>query len=282
MSDKQTYTELAEVLKGGQKEILKLWVQQLNETESRIKTIYGDEDLKRTCSDILNEFIKATSTGSDVDSQNYSNIRTTLKKMSETGAIKGLTPSETAFFIFTLKDAMLPLIQSKLKGEKLIEKIGIVNRQIDRLGMMTFESYVSSKEKLVKDQSQAMLELSAPVVKVWDKILMVPLIGMLDSARTQQVMETLLTRIEETQSKVAILDISGIPTVDSLVAKHLIRTVSATKLMGAECIITGINARISQTMIQLGIDLSGITTKTTMADGLAIALSMTSLKITNK
>ena len=231
---------------------------------------------------MLNELTKAFSTGIDVDSKPYINIRKSLEKLSETGALKGLSPSETAIFIFSFKDSMLPLIQSKFDGEKLIDTIGIVNRLIDRLGLITLEAYMKVKEKLVKDQSQAMLELSAPVVKVWDKILMVPLIGMLDSVRTQQAMETLLTQIENTQSKVAILDISGIPTVDSIVAKHLMRTVSATKLMGTECIITGINSRIAQTMIQLGVDLSGVITKTTMADGLAIAFSITNLKVVQK
>lgn len=282
MLDKQTYTELSEVLKAGQKDVLKLWVKQINETGSRINTIYGEEELKRSCSDMQNEFIKALATGIDVDSDPYSIIRKSLEKLSETAAFKGLTPSETAIFIFSLKDGILPLIQTKFEGEKLIDIIGMVNRLIDRLGLITLEAFVNTKEKLVKEQSKAILELSSPVVKVWDKILMVSLIGMLDSARTQQVMETLLTEIEESQSKVAILDISGIPTVDSLVAKHLLKTVSATKLMGAECIITGINSRISQTMVQLGIDLTGVITKSTMADGLYVAFSMTNLKVVSK
>ena len=136
--------------------------------------------------------------------------------------------------------------------------------------------------ELLKEQQKAFMEVAVPVVKVWNRVLLVPLIGVFDSARAQLTMETLLTEIENTQAKVAILDVSGIPVVDSLVAKHLIRTVSAVKLMGAECIVTGIRSRISQTIVQLGIDLSGITTRTALAEGLKVALDMTEQKIVPK
>ncbi len=141
---------------------------------------------------------------------------------------------------------------------------------------------ILAKENLMKAQQQALMEMSAPEVKVWDGILMMPLIGTIDSWRAQQIMETLLTAIEETQAKVAILDVSGIPVVDSLVARHLMRTVTAAKLMGSECIVTGIKSKISQTMVQLGVDFAGIITKSTLADGLKMALEATGQRTNSK
>jgi len=154
-----------------------------------------------------------------------------------------------------------------------------VNTLIDRLGVFTFSVYQESREELMREQQRAFMEVSVPVVRIWDRIIMIPLVGMLDSSRTQQMMETMLTALEDYQSKVAIMDISGIPVVDTLVARHLITAASAARLMGAECIITGIRARISQTLVQLGVDLSGFITRTTLADGLQLALKMTDQKI---
>lgn len=277
------YQEVAAQLKENQHEILQLWVRQLLAGGRRLSVAVGEEELKRLASDLLAAFLKALPSGSDIAGEGYAEVRRFLEKMSADWAFKDVTPSETALFIFSMKDAYLTRLQNVYPDRGRLNEIVIeINRVLDRLGLFTFEAYGVKRESVIKEQQKALMELSVPIVKVWDNILMVPLIGVLDSARTQMVMETLLGAIEETQSKVAILDISGIPVVDSLVAKHLIRTVSAAKLMGAECIVTGIRSRISQTIIQLGIDLSGIVTRSTLADGLRIALDITGQTIARR
>lgn len=189
--------------------------------------------------------------------------------------VKNLPPSETALLIFSMKDVIFSIFQSSFEGDDFHKVLLMTNNIIDRLGLLIFDHYLQAKEKLITEQQNIMLELSVPVVTVWDKILMVPLIGMIDSRRTQLMMERLLTAIENTQSKIAILDISGIPIVDTLVARHLIVTISAAKLMGSECIITGISSRIAQTIVNLGVDLTGIVTRSTLADGLKYAVEKT-------
>lgn len=283
METKAIFKEMAEVLKKHQQEVLKLWVEQIMISGARLVKTIGEETVKMFARDFLTSLTGALASGEDIETEAYKEVRAIIEKLSTNTAEKEIPPSETATFVFSLKEAILPMLQVYYqKDEKLNKMIWTLNRLIDKLGIVSFDAYAKSKERVIKEQQRALMEVSVPVVKVWDKILMVPLIGMLDSARTQLVMETLLTAIEETQSKVAILDISGIPAVDTLVAKHLLRTVSAARLMGAECIVTGIRSRISQTMVQLGVDLGGIITRSTLADGLKIALDLTNQKITSK
>lgn len=282
MAQQAIYEEMAVALKSGQQEILKLWVGQIMATAKKAVEVLGEEEVKRSAMELLNNFIAALPNGEDIEGKAYENTRKLLEKLSADLTFKGATPSETAKLVFSMKDAILPTLQTAYKTEKQLEAVSAMNRLVDKLCLFTFETFAKTREAVIKEQTRSLMEVSAPVVKVWDKVLMVPLIGMLDSARTQMVMETLLTAIEETQAKVAILDISGIPIVDSLVAKHLIRTVAAAKLMGSECIITGIRSKIAQTMIQLGVDLTGVVTKSSMADGLKIALDLTNQKIVAK
>jgi rsbT co-antagonist protein RsbR len=155
-----------------------------------------------------------------------------------------------------------------------------VNELIDKLGLMTIASFQNSREQVIVRQQEEMLELSTPVVKLWEGILALPMIGTLDSARTQVVMESLLQRIVETGSAIAIIDITGVPTVDTLVAQHLLKTVTAIRLMGADCIISGVRPQIAQTIVHLGVNLQGISTKATLADALAVALERTGRSIT--
>ncbi|AGW14941.1 STAS domain-containing protein [Megalodesulfovibrio gigas] len=199
----------------------------------------------------------------------------TLGGLSRIMTMNNVSPAETARAIFALRPAALGVLRLKLPPEKIAGAMEVLNTFIDRLGLITLDAYQESRELLISDQQRVVDEFSVPVVKIWDKILLIPLVGMLDSRRTQQMMETLLTAIENTQSKVAILDISGIPIVDTLVARHLIMTASATKLMGSECIITGISARIAKTIIEVGVDLEGMLTRTSLADGLKLAFSIT-------
>lgn len=277
------YNEVATELKKYQTDILRMWVGQIFQGSKRLVSMAGEENLKRMASQLLDDTFKALPAGTDIQSPAYASVRQTVEKVTAELASKDVTPSETAMLIFSMKDAYLNTLQSSYRESVKLNQITIgMNRVLDGLAILTFDSFGRKRENVIKEQQKALLELSTPIVKVWDRILMVPLIGVLDSARTQMVMENLLGAIEETQSKVAILDISGIPIVDSLVAKHLIRTVSAAKLMGAQCIITGIRARISQTMIQLGVDLSDVITRSSLADGLRVALDITGLKIVTR
>jgi len=274
------YSELSTELKKYQPDILRLWITQIFQNAKRLVSMAGEEPLKRMAAQLLEDTFKALPAGPDLQAAAYGDVRKTVDTISAELAAKDITPSETAMFIFSMKDAYLATLQNYYADKGRISDVTIeMNRILDGIAIITFESFGRKREALIKEQQKALLELSTPIVKVWDRILMIPLIGVLDSQRTQMVMESLLTAIEDTQSKVAILDISGIPVVDTLVAKHLIRTVSAAKLMGAQCIITGIRARISQTMIQLGVDLSDVITRSSLSDGLKVALDVTGQKI---
>lgn len=279
MADDINFQEISTVLRNNQQEILQLWITRIVAESRQLVERAGEENLKRQASGLLDQFIHALANGADVEGAAFEQVRASLLSLSDDWAMKEITPMDMVMFIFSMKDSYLTTLQGQYRDPaQLNEIIFVVNRMMDRLGLLTLNSYMKRRETIIKEQQRALMELSVPIVKVWDRILMIPLIGILDSSRTQLVMETLLTAIEETQSKVAILDISGIPIVDTLVAKHLLRTVAATKLMGAVCIITGIRSKISQTMIQLGIDLSSVTTRTTMADGLKVAFQLTGIK----
>ena len=277
------YRELSEELKKYQPDILRQWISQLFQGSKRLVSMAGEENLKRMAAQLLDDIFQAFPTGPDINSPSYAEVRKTVETLSGELATKDVTPSETTLFVLSLKDAYLGTIQNYYpQKERLNEVIIEVNSILDGIALITFESFSRKRESIIREQQKALMELSIPIIKIWDRILMVPLIGVLDSQRTQMVMENLLGAIEDTQSKVAILDISGIPVVDTLVAKHLIRTVAAARLMGAHCIVTGVRARISQTMIQLGVDLTEVTTRSTLADGLRVALDLTGLKIVER
>jgi rsbT co-antagonist protein RsbR len=183
-------------------------------------------------------------------------------------------------YVFSLKDALLEILQQDIKDpQELYVQSLKINKLIDSFGILTFETFIKSREEVILRQTDEITEISTPVIQVWDGILALPIIGTLDSARTQVVMENLLQKIVETGSSIAILDISGVPAVDSLVAQHLIKTVSATRLMGAECIISGIRPEIAQTVVHLGIDLSNVITKSSLASALKTAFAMLKLQV---
>lgn len=187
----------------------------------------------------------------------------------------GFSPSETASFVFSLKQPVLARLKSEIGNDpaRLFEEITLASDLLDKLGLYTTEVHQQAREDLINRQQMEMLELSTPVVKLWDGVVALPLIGTLDSARTNVVMESLLEQIVSTGSEIAIIDITGVPTVDTLVAQHLLKTVSAARLMGADCIISGIRPQIAQTMVHLGIDLTAVTTKATLAEALKTALA---------
>jgi rsbT co-antagonist protein RsbR len=201
--------------------------------------------------------------------------------LAQERARRGFSPAETATFVFSLKQPLFARLQEALAGDAaaLAREMWTASTVLDGLGLLATEEYQKGREQLIARQQQELLELSTPVVRLWDNVLALPLIGTLDSARTQVVMENLLQQIVDTGAVIAIIDITGVPTVDTLVAQHLIKTVAAARLMGADCIISGIRPQIAQTIVHLGVELTDITTKATLADAFAIALKRNGLKV---
>ncbi|MEU2114231.1 STAS domain-containing protein [Streptomyces sp. NPDC016459] len=188
----------------------------------------------------------------------------------------GANPTSTSLAVLALKEALLEAVQHETReGDTLFQAALLINRLLDAAGALSFSTYVEGREEIIRRQSRQLLEISTPVVRLWDRVLAVPLIGTLDTARTQIVMENLLEAIQRDEAQVAIIDITGVPTVDTAVAHHLMQTVNAVRLMGADCVISGIRPPIAQIIAQLGIDLSAILTRATLADALAAAIPMT-------
>jgi rsbT co-antagonist protein RsbR len=208
-------------------------------------------------------------------------VRDFLSGLSRSRAEAGFSPSETATLVFSLKQPLLTRLSQECGDDApgLIDVFWQTTALLDRLGLLTTEEYQKGREAVIARQQRELIELSTPVVKLWDGVVAVPLIGTLDSERTQIVMESLLERIVETNSTMAIIDITGVPTVDTLVAQHLLKTVAAARLMGADCVISGIRPQIAQTIVHLGLTLSEVTTKATMADAIAHALEQSGLRI---
>jgi rsbT co-antagonist protein RsbR len=195
--------------------------------------------------------------------------------------LQGFTARETATFVFSIKRPLFTAIREELSKDSaaMAAEMWSTTESVDELGLYTAEAYIKSREETIRRQQEEMLELSTPVVKLWDGILALPLIGTLDSARTQVVMESLLESIVQTNSQVAIIDITGVPTVDTVVAHHLLKTVTAARLMGADCIISGVRPQIAQTIVHLGINLLDITTKATLSDAFALAMKRAGLTV---
>ncbi len=209
----------------------------------------------------------------DIHAIEWAPVRDLLDDLSRMRVIQGFGAGETASFIFSLKEPLFALLRREFShsADDLGQEIWTTNRLIDKLGLYTIEAYAKTREEVISRQQQELLELSTPVVELWDGVLALPLIGTLDSSRTQIVMESLLERIVTSGAEIAIIDITGVPTVDTLVAQHLIKTVTAARLMGADCILSGIRPQIAQTIVHLGLELN-VVSKATMRDALALAL----------
>jgi rsbT co-antagonist protein RsbR len=216
-----------------------------------------------------------TATGQliDITAPMWAETRAAIEEVSRSRAARGLTPSETATFVFSLKEPLFDLMRQKVgkDADRLAEEIWTATMLLDKLGLFTAEVFQKSREEIIARQQRELLELSTPVVRLWEGVLALPLIGTLDSERTQTVMESLLEEIVNSGAEIAIIDITGVPTVDTLVAQHLIKTVAAARLMGADCIINGIRPQIAKTIVHLGLEL-GVVSKGTMADAFALAL----------
>ncbi|MEJ7832624.1 MAG: STAS domain-containing protein [Nocardioides sp.] len=268
---------MASLLHERREHVLDAWVQAQARKLERRSGRRPDADVRAECTALLDALQSAVASDSiDVKSSEYVEVTRLVDFMSKDRARQGYSPTETAVAVFSLKDSLLGVLEEVCgdRPEQLVGEIKRMNALIDDLGLQTFEAYVAGREEVIVSQQQSMLALSTPVVKLWDGIVALPLIGTLDSERTQTVMENLLQAIVETESQVAIVDITGVVTVDTAVAQNLIKTVAATRLMGADCIISGIRPQIAQTMVFLGVALGDVVTKATLADAFRVALRM--------
>jgi rsbT co-antagonist protein RsbR len=275
-------SRLPELLQQNEAEVLDEWVREQKAVLGQ-KGQIKDQELRTQCADFLSRLRQSARNGSfaDLRGPQWDGLRELLGEVSRSRGLQGFSPSETATFIFSLKRPLFALLRRAFAkdADGLARETWLATALLDELGLYTTEVYQKAREAVILRQQQEMLELSTPVVKLWEGIVALPLIGTLDSARTQTVMENLLQRIVETGAAVAVLDITGVPTVDTLVAQHLIKTVTAARLMGAECIISGIRPQIAQTIVHLGVDLGGVATKASLADALALALRRVGLTV---
>jgi rsbT co-antagonist protein RsbR len=274
---------LSSVVAKGRAELLGDWLRQQLSAHGMRQDLIKEDELRRQSDDFLVRFSTALAQGDQQSTQaaSWAPVREVLTELSRVRGRMGFTPTETANFVFSLKAPLFARLRAEVKDpQQLLEATLTASTLLDELGLLTTEAHQQAREEVIMRQQEEMLELSTPVVKMWDGVVALPLIGTLDSARTSVVMESLLERIVTTGSEIAIIDITGVPTVDTLVAQHLLKTVAAARLMGAECIISGIRPQIAQTMVHLQIDLGAVTTKATMAEALRTAMQRIGYTIT--
>jgi len=267
--------ELADIISQNEDQIRSEWIRDMAKSLQRSDLI-SKAEVDEQSSSVLNAVVVGvrTSGPTNIAGNGWNTARELLHEISSSRARQGFSPTEVAAFVLSLKQPLFAAIrreQSK-DQDKLFDTIWAATELLDRLALITTEAYMAAREELISRQQQELLELSTPVVKLWDGILALPIIGTLDSSRTQVVMENLLQAIVATNSKYAIIDITGVPTVDTLVAQHLLKTITAARLMGAECIISGVRPQIAQTIVHLGINLEDVVTKAKLSDALALAL----------
>ena len=276
-------SRIAGVIHTHEKDLLVEWVKAQLAASTLRGDLLKEADLREQSRTFLSGMQAATQkAGSeDVDGPAWAEVKSQLNELSRVRALAGFSPSETATFVFSLKQPLFSRLSKELKSdpEALAAELWNATVLLDKLGLYTTEIYQKSRESVIERQQTELLELSTPVVELWDDIVALPLVGTLDSNRTQIVMETLLQKIVQTGASIAIIDITGVPTVDTLVAQHLLKTVAATRLMGADCIISGIRPQIAQTIVHLGVNLGEVTTKATLADAFQVALKRTGATI---
>jgi rsbT co-antagonist protein RsbR len=278
---------IEEVLREKRAELLEAWVAAQLAVPGVRTDLISERELRVESDRLLTAVAEAVgqdSGTSDVSGDEWAPARDLLTELSRTRATQGFSPTETATFVFSFKQPLFDALEARSGGDvaTLTGALWGATQLVDALGLFTAEAFLRSREGVIRRQQEELIELSTPVVKLWDGVVALPLIGTLDSARTQVVMESLLERIVETDSTIAIIDITGVPTVDTLVAQHLLKTVAAARLMGADCIISGIRPQIAQTIVHLGLDLSEVTTKSSLADAVVVALERTGFEITRK
>ncbi|MEZ1317942.1 STAS domain-containing protein [Pseudomonas fluorescens] len=268
-------TSTLEAIQNNQAQLLVDWYAGLD--ASGATRNLKEHEIKQETSQFLQLIINGLKDGADrnLSTAAWDDIRLFLEKLSRSRALLGRDSQQTASFIFALKGPLFAALQNHYQDNPalLAEQLLEISELLDNLGLHTIRTFQKSREEVIKRQQEELLELSTPVVKLWDGVLALPMIGTLDSQRTQVVMESLLQRIVDTGSEIAIIDITGVPTVDTLVAQHLLKTVTAIRLMGADCIISGVRPQIAQTIVHLGLDLQGVVTKANLADALKLALT---------
>ena len=270
-------SKLLEILKRDENAILAEWMGQQSAVASTRGKSFHEGEQRVHSTNLLTAIRDALSSGGsrDVSGAPWTSARDIVSELSRTRARQGHTPLETATFVFSLKKPVFERLRREYGTDAvgLADQIASATEIIDQLGLVTFDSYSKGREEVITRQQQEMLELSTPVIQLWDGILALPLIGTLDSGRTQVVMESLLQQIVQTGSTIAIIDITGVPTVDTLVAQYLLKTIAAARLMGADCIVSGVRPQIAQTIVHLGVELGDVSTRATLADAFRIALS---------
>src|SRR5579859_6056715 len=276
-------SKLPELIKNHQVEIQSSWLKHMD-SQVRRADLVSDSEMQEQTRELLAAIAEGARSGDldNVEGEGWDRARELMQSFSVSRAQQGLNPTETATFVLSLKRPLFDIVRRELvkTPEAIFEEIWTITLLLDRLALLTAEAFLATREKMITQQQQEMMELSTPVVKLWEGILAPPVIGTLDSARTQVVMESLLATIVQTNSRFAIIDITGVPTVDTLVAQHLLKTITAARLMGAECIISGVRPQIAQTIVHLGIDLSQVITKAKLSDAFALALQRSGKTVT--
>ncbi len=267
------------------KQILETWMKNQLASDALREDLMSNEELYRQSEEVLNGLLSSLTEKNlgSAESLDFDRVKEVLSAISIARARRGFSSREIGNYVFSLKRALLEVLASEMKDrEEWSRQSQEIGNIIDNLGIHSFEVFIKGREEVIARQVDEISEISNPVMRVWTGVLAIPIIGTLDSARTQVVMESLLQQIVETESSIAIIDISGVPAVDSLVAQHLIKTVSATRLMGAECIISGIRPEIAQTIVHLGIDLSQIITKSSLASAIKTSFDMLQIEVVKK
>ncbi len=268
-----------ELIRSQQEQLLAKWIENLASASQAQDTRMSQRELDAQAREFWRLFLDAVSAANvgTLGGREWQDTRRFLEELSRDRVLKGFSSSETASFLFSLKRPLFELIQQNYADDaaQLGDQLWAISELLDLLGLHSVQAFQKTREDVIQRQQEEMLELSTPVVKLWEGVLALPMIGTLDSQRTQVVMESLLQRIVDTGSEIAIIDITGVPTVDTLVAQHLLKTVTAIRLMGADAIISGVRPQIAQTIVHLGLDLQGIVTKANLADALALALKRT-------
>ena len=276
-------SKLPEMINKHQEEIRADWLKQMS-TAVRRADLISNEELDSQSRELMNGIAGGVKSGdiTNLDGPAWAPVRETLSAISASRAKQGFSTSETATFVLSLKQPIFTAVRRENASDPtaMFDEIWKSTLLVDKLALITADAFQASREKFIARQQEELMELSTPVVKLWDGILALPIIGTLDSARTQVVMESLLQAVVQTNSRVAIIDITGVPTVDTLVAQHLLKTITAARLMGADCIISGVRPQIAQTIVHLGIDLAGVITKAKLSDAFALALQRTGQTVT--
>jgi rsbT co-antagonist protein RsbR len=285
MSTQDYACRISQLIQDHQADIGAEWIAQLESQQTR-GGVVSREQLRTQCQQFLSAFANATRSGelNNVDHRSWDEARDVLADISANRAKNGANPSDTATFVFSLKQPLFARLREGFAAdaEGLALASWTISTLLDKLGLYTIEVFQKTRDQIIVRQQQELLELSTPVVKLWQGILALPLIGTLDSARTQVVMENILQKIVDTGAAIAIIDITGVPTVDTLVAQHLMKTIAAARLMGADCIISGIRPQIAQTIVHLGVNLEDVITKATLADAFLVALERTGAALVHK